>query len=55
MTDDSETPTHEPAVYADPNMVDPMWAIETARDAGMEVEDFLDEYNLVLPTEDESG
>lgn len=28
-----------------------MWAIETANSAGMEVEDFLAEYNLTLPTE----
>lgn len=38
--------------YPRKSMVDPMWVIETAQRGGMDVEDFLEEYNLMLPTED---
>lgn len=33
-------------------MVDPMWAIEMADRGEMSVEEFLDTYNLLLPTKD---
>lgn len=40
------------ATYEDNAIVDPMWAIETAQGAGLDVEEFLDEYNLKLPTQE---
>lgn len=40
--------------YDNPRCVDPMWAIETAKGAGLSVEEFLEEYNLELPSQEES-
>ena len=54
MSDDQ--PTRKPPSYSDPRAEDPMWILDQAEKFGTDedgVEEFLEEFNLKMPTEDD--